>query len=142
MDALRRLRAALRPGGVLVVEGPNVPWILGAYREPPARSEVYHRAMVSRIPAHDLDFHDGVLEHRDTFVVEADGEVLAEWEERRRLAMLGRPEIRLALRHAGLDDLETFRDLRATGPARLTGPRMVLTARTREPGPWAPSPRG
>jgi N-acetylglutamate synthase-like GNAT family acetyltransferase/SAM-dependent methyltransferase len=129
VDALGRLRQALRPGGVLLLEGPNFPWILKAYREPPATTEIYHRATVSRIPAHTLDFHDGVLEHRDTFVVEVDDQEPVEWLEERRLALLGLPLLRVALEQAGFGAIETFRDLRATGPARISGPRIVLSAR-------------
>jgi SAM-dependent methyltransferase/GNAT superfamily N-acetyltransferase len=129
VDAAVRLRRALRPGGVLMVEGPNFPWILKAYREPPATTEIYHRATVSRIPAHAIDFHNGVLEHRDTFVVEVDGEEAAEWTDTRCFALLDLPFLRLALEQAGLTHVETFRDLRATGPSRITGPRIVLTAR-------------
>lgn len=129
VDAAARLRRALRPGGVLLVEGPNMPWILKAYREPPATTELYHRATVSRIPSHALDFHHGVLEHRDAFVVELDGEEVSEHVDVRRLALMGLPLLQVALSHAGLRVLDTFRDLRSTGPARITGPRIVLAAR-------------
>lgn len=129
VDAIQRVRRALRPGGVLVLEGPNVPWTLQADGPPPARTELYHRAAVSQIPTVHFDFHDGVIERRDTYVVEAQGEVLAEWDEHHRQAMLGLPSIRLALEQGGLPQIETFRDLDATGPARVTGRRIVLTAR-------------
>ena len=142
VDAVQRLRRALRPGGALVVEGPNMPWILKAYREPPAASVVYHRATVSRIPAHTLDVHDGVLEHRDTFVAEVDGEEAAEHTDVRRLALMGLPLLRLALAQGGLPVLETFRDLRATGPSRCTGARIVLTAVTDVAADAPPDPPG
>jgi GNAT superfamily N-acetyltransferase len=129
VDAARRLRRALRPGGILVVEGPNSPWILRADPELPVSTEIYHRATVSRIPGQELDFHDGVLVRRDTIVVEVDEEEAAEWTETRRTALLGLPELRLALEEAGLEGIETFGELGATGPERITGGRIVLTAR-------------
>lgn len=129
VDAAQRLRRALRPGGVLLVEGPNVPWLLHANRELPVQSEIYHRATVVRLPAQDLDFHDGVLVHRDTIVVEADEQEAAEWNETRRIAMLGLPFLRGAIEAAGFEGIETFGDLRATGPERIMGERIVLTAR-------------
>lgn len=129
VDAARRLRRALRPGGVLLVEGPNMPWLLQANRELPIPSEVYHRATVARLPVQDTDFHDGVLIHRDTIVVGVDDEEVAEWHETRRLALLGLPFLRLALEEGGFERFETFADLRATGPSKVTGERIVLTAR-------------
>ncbi|MCX4245674.1 GNAT family N-acetyltransferase [Paraliomyxa miuraensis] len=128
VDAASRLRRALRPGGVLLVEGPNMPWVLRAHREPPATTEIYHRATVSRIPSHAIDFHEGVLEHRDLFVVEVDDEEASEHTDVRRWALMGLPLCRLALQQAGLQVLETFRDLGATGPSRVSGPRVVLAA--------------
>lgn len=129
VDAAQRLRRALRPGGVLLVEGPNLPWLLYANRELPVQSELYHRATVVRLPLQDHDFHDGVLVHRDTIVVQVDEQEAAEWNETRRLALLGLPFLRVAIEAAGFEGIETFGDLRATGPERIMGERIVLTAR-------------
>lgn len=129
VDAARRLRRALRPGGTLVIEGPNAPWHLLTQHEPPARTELYHHATVSRIPGQEVDVHDGVLLRRDCIVVEVDGEEVAEWHEVRRVALLGWPMVRLALEDAGLEGLETFADLQATGAGKCTGERVVVTAR-------------
>jgi GNAT superfamily N-acetyltransferase len=129
VDALRRLRRALRPGGVLVVEGPNFPWILQANRELPVRSEVYHRATVVRLPVEDHDFHDGVVVQRDTIVVGIGDEEVAEWRETRRIALLGLPLLRVAIDQAGLEGIETFEDLAASGPGRCTRDEVVVVAR-------------
>jgi len=129
VDAARRLRRALRPGGVLLVEGPNMLWLLQANRELPVQSELYHRATVVRLPAQDTDFHEGVLIQRDTIVVGIDEEQLTEWRETYRLALLGWPFLRLALEEAGFEGIETFGDLRATGWGRIMGEGIVVTAR-------------
>lgn len=129
VDALRRLRRALRPGGVLLVEGPNFPWLLQANRELPVRSELYHRATVVRLPVEDHDFHDGVVVQRDTIVVGVGDEEVAEWRETRRLALLGLPFLRVAIEQSGLEGVETFEDFQASGPSRISRDRIVLTAR-------------
>jgi N-acetylglutamate synthase-like GNAT family acetyltransferase len=129
VDAARRLRRSLRPGGVLLVEGPNMPWLLQANRELPIPSEIYHRATVARLPVQDTDFHEGVLIHRDTIVVGIDDEEVAEWHETRRAALLGLPFLRLALEEGGFERFEAFGDLGATGPSKVTGERIVLSAR-------------
>lgn len=130
--ALERLRRALCPGGVVLIEGPNMPWVLQANHEPAPRTEIYHRAAVSRICAQSVDLHDGVLTRRDTFVAEVDGEPPVEWEQTRRLALMGLPLLRVALQQAGLVVHDTYRDLRASGPTRIMGPRIVLVAGPRQ----------
>ncbi|MCA9653323.1 MAG: methyltransferase domain-containing protein, partial [Myxococcales bacterium] len=129
VDAARRLRRAVRPGGVLVLQGPNAFTLLPAGLDRPARTELYHRAQVSWLPQQTVDPHAGVLEQRDDFVVEVDGEEVAEWSEHRRLALLGRPQLAHALRQAGWDAVETFRDLRATAVGRALGRDLVMVAR-------------
>jgi len=129
VDALRRLRRALRPGGVLLVEGPNVPEQLHANRELPVRSEVYHRATVVRLPGEEVDFHDGVVVQRDTIVVSIGEDEVAEWRETRRVAIVGLPFLRVAIEEAGLGGVETFEDLEATGVGRCGRERVVVVAR-------------
>ncbi len=129
VDVARRLRAVLRPGGVVIIEGPNFPWILKAYREPPPKTVVYHRATVSRIRSHTLDFHAGQLRQSDTFVAEVDGEEPVDWVEEQTMALMGLPMLRLALEEAGLSQIETFGSMTASGPGRIMGPRMVVVAR-------------
>jgi len=129
VDALARLRRALRPGGVLVIEGPNALARLHGDHEAAARTELYHRAHVSRIPRQDFDFHEGVLDRRDAIVVEIEGEEVAEWTERRRESLMGLPLLREALRAAGWRDFETFRDLQGTVPATVSGSQIVVVAR-------------
>ncbi len=124
-----RIRGALRPGGIALLEGPNVPWELSAGHEPSPRTEVYHRASVSLIPARTVDFHEGVVEDRDTYVAEVDEADPVEWVQSRRCAMMGLPLLRVALEQAGLGEIEVYRDLGATGPARANGPRVVVSAR-------------
>lgn len=129
VEIARRLRGRLRPGGRLVLEGPNMPWVLRSEGHPPAVTELYHRAQISRIPSDELDYHAGVLVRRETFVADVPDQEPVEWQQVHRWALMGLPLLALALRHAGLHEVETYRDLRATGPGRVTGPRIVLTAR-------------
>ncbi|MEM7154800.1 MAG: GNAT family N-acetyltransferase [Myxococcota bacterium] len=126
--AARRLRTAVRPGGLLVVEGPNSLAVLHAGGQPPVRTELYHRAQVSQIPRLDLDTHDGVATYRDAIGVDIDGVGVADWVERRQVALMGLPLLRVALVEAGWEGVEVYRDLDGTGPARVSGPTVVLTA--------------
>jgi SAM-dependent methyltransferase len=52
-DALASSYRALRPGGVILLDGPNFDWILDHYR-PPVPSEVrYGEALIRRSPQHE-----------------------------------------------------------------------------------------
>ncbi|MEX1368370.1 MAG: GNAT family N-acetyltransferase [Nannocystaceae bacterium] len=129
VDAARRLRRALRPSGVLVLQGPNAPALLRAGLDRPARTELYHRARVSQLPRLDVDVHDAMLDERETYVVEVEGHEVAEWTDRRRLALLSRPLLEVALRQAGWQPLETYPSLAATGPGRLTSDLLWVAER-------------
>lgn len=133
--AARRIRDALRPGGVLVVQGPNALALLQAPLDRPARTEVYHHARVSRLPELRVDPHEGVLEQRATIVVEVDDQEVAEWSEQQRQALLGRPQVLDELSRAGFGEIETFRDASATSIGRALGPSLWLVARVGDDGP-------
>ena len=138
VEAASRLRSAVRPGGLLLVEGPNSLAMLHAGGEPPVHTELYHRAQVSRIPRLALDTHDGVAAYRDAIAVDIDGVSAADWIERRQVALMGLPLLRVALAEAGWEGVEVYRNLEGTGPARVGGPSIVLTATA----PGRPHPLG
>lgn len=75
------------------------------------------------------DFHAGVVILRDTLVAELEDEPTVEWVDERRLALVGLPEVRLALDEAGFVDVETYSDLDATTPGRVRGRRLLVVAR-------------
>ncbi len=58
---------ALRPEGVIFLDGPNLDWILDHYR-PPVPSEVrYGEVVIRRSPQHEIDRARRVWTHIDTF---------------------------------------------------------------------------
>ena len=123
-------RERLRPGGIFVVDAPNMPWVLRHDPEPVPRTIVHYRALVSRITDRTFDFDAGVATLRDTFVAEIEDEEPVEWIRERRLALAGAPELRLALTDAGFVELETYTDHAATTPGRARGRRVLLVACT------------
>src|SRR5262249_55298853 len=118
-DALRRTHRALKPGGVLLLDGPNFLWILKHYR-PPAPTE---KKSIRRIPSISIDFHAGVWSHYDTFEVE--GAVV---RDEHHFAILSFPQVEALLRSTGFDRLETFRGYASRASERLDGPRMMVAA--------------
>jgi SAM-dependent methyltransferase len=123
-QALRRLR----PGGIFVIDAPNMPWVLRYDPDPVPRTIVYFDALVSRITDRTLDFDAGTMILRDTFVAEVEDAPTIEWQAERRLALIGLPEVRLALEEAGFSAFGTFTDLAATAPGYVRGRRLLLVA--------------
>jgi SAM-dependent methyltransferase len=70
-DALRRVRRALRPGGVVVLEGPNFEWILDHYRQPQPNEAMVEGVRVRRVPRHDIDLAAGAWTQTDIVTVQA-----------------------------------------------------------------------
>lgn len=124
-DALARSYRALRPGGVIFLDGPNLDWILDHYR-PPVPSEVrYGEVRIRRSPQHEIDRDQRVWTHIDTFTAPETGEVLTTVH---RFAMISMDEISVALDDAGFGDLRTYASWQAHSPGPPEGPRMMIAA--------------
>jgi SAM-dependent methyltransferase len=120
-DALQRAHRALKPGGLLFLDGPNFLWILRNYRAPtPTEKE-----SVRRTPSHSIDFHSAVWSHYDTFEIGGSGAVV---RDEHHLAILTFPQLEGLLRDEDFDRIETFNGYVSRSSERLDGPRMLVAA--------------
>jgi ribosomal protein S18 acetylase RimI-like enzyme len=122
-------RELLRAGGIFVIDAPNMTWALRNEPDPVPRTIVHHHALVSRITDRTFDFHAGVAILRDTWIAEVEDKPTVEWIAERRLALVGLPEVRLAVEEAGLTEVETYTDLAATTPGPARSRRLLVVAR-------------
>jgi SAM-dependent methyltransferase len=125
-EALRRIHDALRPGGVVCIDLPNFVWILKNYRQPQPYTFTAQGEQVTLVRRHEIDFHDATFITTDDYVLE-DGRVGDRLVHAYGMATL--PELRQHLDEAGFTDLRTHNGYASRADERLSGPRMILSAR-------------
>lgn len=128
-DAFRRLHAALRPGGVVLLDLPNFLWILRNYRPPEAQVRTAEGREIRLLHHHAIDYEAATFTTDQEFtVVEPVGTERKAWK-RHVYAMTTLPELFHAMREAGFGELEAHSSYAARGPERLDGPRMIISGR-------------
>ena len=125
-DALSRVRRALRPGGVVVLEGANFEWILDHYQEPEPSEANVGGTPVRRVPRHDIDQARAVWTHTDSFSAPGTGEELTMVH---RLAIIPAAAVLAALGDAGFDSVESYPGWASTAPGSPDGPRIIAVGR-------------
>lgn len=104
-DALKRVHLSLRPGGVLILDGPNFEWILEHYRQPEPSEALVDGTLVRRIPTHDIDRNAGTWSQTDTFSAPYAGEELTMVH---RFAILPLGEVLSSVGEAGFDCVDWY----------------------------------
>ncbi len=127
--ALQRAWAALRPGGVLVVDAPNFLRFLRFYQAPAPQTATVCGVTCQRTPGHAWDFHDALWVHQDHLTLTAPDGTMATYRERFTFAILPAPALRAEVRAAGFGDLRPFSGWHATAAGRHEGVRLLLVAR-------------
>lgn len=127
-QAGRRLSGALKPGGLVVLDLANFPWILKNYRAPTYARRAAEGLTVTRFPLHSLDFHSCVWTHRDLYVVEEGGKTDTV-EQTHRMSMIGYPEVARVLQLNGFEEIRTYNGYESRSPEELSGSRLLVTAR-------------
>lgn len=125
-DALSRVRRALRPGGIVVLEGANFEWILDHYREPEPSQASVGGTPVRRVPRHDIDRAGGIWTHTDSFSAPGESEELTMVH---RLAIIPVDAVHSALQDAGFDPVEFYPSWASTEPGPPDGPRIIVAGR-------------
>jgi len=125
-DALSRVHRALRPGGAVVLDGPNFEWILNHYRQPEPSEALVDGTLVRRVPLHDIDRLGGVWSQTDTFSAPDTGEQLTMVH---RFAFIPLEEVLSSLREAGFDRVDWYSSWASRAPRGPEGPRVIAVGR-------------
>jgi len=130
-DALSRVHRAVRPGGAVVLDGPNFEWILDHYRQPEPSEALVDCTLVRRVPRHDIDRLDGTWTHTDTFSVPDTGEELAMVH---RFAIIPLAGVLSSFREAGFDRVDWYPGWATPAPGGPEGPRVIAVGRRPQEG--------
>lgn len=134
LDALFRCRRALRPGGVLFVDVFNLPWYFYHYRLPQEwQAEVGGQA-VRRLPRQEIDWHAGVLIHKEVFTIADEHGNIIRLEKTHTLAILTVPEILFMLGQAGFVDIRTYNSYGSRQSEAIAGGRIMISAQRGQQG--------
>jgi len=128
-EAIARCAVALRPGGVLFLDLSNFWWILKNYRDPPRMTMNVDDRVVERTATHVFDYHEGTLTHEDTFAWRDGAGVERTTTKVHRMALIGLAEVALFLGECGFADIRTFNGYGDRAPGKLTGKKLMVTAR-------------
>lgn len=128
LEALRRSYRALRPGGVLFLDIPNLLWFLKNEAEPPKdRKTVAGREVRLREQYH-YDLHDArFIQINEYTIREQDGPETKFCETHEHLILIF-PELAHRLRLAGFIEVRAYNSFNARQPERLEGRRMMVLA--------------
>lgn len=129
--ALFRAYRALRPGGVVVLDGPNFEWILDHYRRPEPTEALVDGTVVRRVPVHEIDRAGGTWSQTDTFTLPDTGESLTMVH---RFAIVPLDEVLSSLRKAGFDRVDWYARWSSDAPGGPEGPRIIAIGRRPLPG--------
>ncbi len=129
MRALQAFRSVLRPGGHLVLDLPNLPWIRRhVYEAPSPSSTMVGDLKLTRQPRHDIDDNNLWWDHTDRHLVQTSTGVVHTCEERFRFRMLSPATVQSELVDAGFSPVTLWSGWDAAQPTETCGPRMLLTA--------------
>jgi SAM-dependent methyltransferase len=130
LDALKRAYQALRPGGVLFLDVPNLLWFLKNDAEPPKEERKTVDGREVRLREHYYyDLHDAIFTQVNEYTIrEPDGTETMLCETHKHL-ILTFPELAHRLSLSGFIEIRTYNSFEARQVERLAGRRMMVSAR-------------
>ena len=107
----------------------NFLWILKNYCEPPSMRLSFDGTEVKRFAKHVLDCHLGIMTHEDRFVsTDTSGEEHTAYKTH-RMALVTFSEFAFFLGDRDFGEMRTFNSYTDRESARLTGKKLMVTAR-------------
>lgn len=128
LDALERCRDALKPEGLLVLDLPNLLWILRNYREPVDQTRQLGLTTVMLQRRHEIDWQRATFTTREAYRAVGKGSTLL-LQKDHVYAINTLPDLTFLLGEAGFVEPDTYRGFDARRTEPIGEGRMLLVAR-------------
>lgn len=125
--SIRRAFRALRPGGVLFLDLPNLLWILKNYQPPRPHASVVLGREVTLHRRHEIDYDRATFTTIDDY--EIAGAAAGPVEFVHAYGIVTAPELRAHLVQAGFAQIRTYQSYDSAESEHVGGPRMLIAAR-------------
>lgn len=128
LEALERCFQALKPGGILFLDLPNLLWFLKNNPEPPKWRKTVEGKEAWLLEHYHYDLHDALfIQLNDYLIKEPDGTETC-FHKTDRHAIIAFPEVARQLDWCGFIKIRTYNSFEARQSERLTGRRMMISA--------------
>jgi SAM-dependent methyltransferase len=131
--ALSRMARALRPGGLLVLDLPNFPWILAHYRAPVPQERHWEGRRIVRYREHLIDRERGTFTTVDRDEVSGSGAEPITSIKAHVYAIVSHEMHVSELAAVGFTNVRLFPNFEARAPVPVPGPRLIYVAKGRPP---------
>lgn len=129
-DALARSYRALRPGGLLFLDVPNLLWFLKHERAPITRTAEVDGYKIRFLELHDYDFHDAhFIQTNEYKVTRASEEKSFTLREKHVHRITPPPDLIRMVAESGFEAIQTFNSYESRSDERLNSRSLLLSAR-------------
>lgn len=126
--ALRRAYRALEPGGLLVLDLANFPWILDHYVAPQSRTAELDGRSVTLSHRHEINRVEDTFTTHQVYAVDSDAGGASSFSKPHVYAMVEQTALVEEVRAAGFQEVRTFRNWSSRTSEPAEGPRIIVVA--------------
>jgi SAM-dependent methyltransferase len=127
-DALSRSYRAIHPGGLLILDLANFPWILDHYVAPQPHTAELDGKVVSLIHRHEIDRVEHTFTTHQEYTLDGDAGGAVSFSKTHVYAMVEQTALVEEVRAAGFRDVRTFGNWASRTSEPAEGPRIILVA--------------
>lgn len=139
-DALRRVFRALKPGGLLFLDIPNLLWFLKNNPHPPVYKKVVDDQVVWLVQHYYYDLHEAIFTQINEYTLEETNGSKFKFYKTDKHAIITLPYLADCLETSGFVDLRGYSSFASRKADRRAGERIMVSAR--KPHHSSVSPNG